>query len=441
MIKTVKRPQVIIVGGGFAGLHAAQSLKRTPVDITLIDRRNFHLFQPLLYQVATAALSPADIASPLRRILRRQKNVRVMMAEVVDFNPEQKRVILDDGEVGYDFLIVAAGAGQHYFGHDNWAEYAPGLKSIEDALEIRKRILLAFEMAERETDSQARDGWLNFIIIGGGPTGVELAGTLGEIAHDAFRHDFKSYDTSQARIFLVEAGDKILPAFPRRLAERAVRALQKLGVTVMTNTRVTEIGDGYIKLGSGDMEKRLHSRTILWAAGVKASPLGQILAKRTGAEVDGAGKIKVGADLSAARFPEIFVAGDLAYVEDNRGNPLPGVAPVAVQAGRYVAAAIFARLNGRQVKPFHYRDLGLVATIGRSEAVAKIGRFHIGGFVGWLIWVFIHLMKLVEFENRLLVFIQWAWNYVTFNRTARLITGINESSPPRSNRNESDTSP
>ncbi len=441
MNKSGIRPRVVIIGGGFAGLHAAQSLKNAPVDITLIDRRNFHLFQPLLYQVATAALSPADIASPLRQILRRQKNVSVMMAEAVDFRPELKKVVLQDGEVGYDFLIVAAGAGPHYFGHDNWAEYAPGLKSIEDALEIRKRILLAFEMAERETDNQARDGWLNFIIIGGGPTGVELAGTLGEIAHDAFRHDFKSYDTSQARIFLVEAGDKILPAFPRRLAERAVRALKKLGVTVMTDTRVTEIGDGYIKLGSGESERTLHSRTILWAAGVKASPLGQVLAMRTGAETDRAGRIKVGADLSVARFPEILVAGDLAYIEDNSGKPLPEVAPVAVQAGRYAAAVIIARLNGRQVKPFHYRDLGLMATIGRSEAVVRIGRFQIGGLLGWLFWLFIHLMNLVEFENRLLVFIQWAWNYVTFNRTARLITGINESSPSRSNRNESNKNP
>lgn len=438
MNKRDARPHVVIIGGGFAGLHAAQSLKKAPVDITLIDRRNFHLFQPLLYQVATAALSPADIASPLRQILRRQKNVRVMMAEVVDFDPAKKEVVLRDDRIGYDYLIVAAGAGQHYFGHENWADFAPGMKTIEDALEVRKRILLAFEMAERETDDRAKEGWLNFIIIGGGPTGVELAGTLGEIAHDAFRHDFKSYDTAKARIVLIEAGNRILPTFPDRLGARAVRALEKLGVTVITGARVIDIGDDHVKLKRADAEETLFSRTVLWAAGVKASPLGKILSERCGAEIDRLGRIKVASDLSIAGFPEIFVTGDLAYVEDENSEPLPGVAPVAVQAGKYVAGAIMSRLNNQAIKPFRYHDPGIMATIGRSEAIARIGRLQIGGFIGWLVWVFIHLMNLVEFENRLLVFIHWAWNYVTFNRSARLITGPNTLPPVFSNNSAQD---
>ncbi len=414
---------IVVLGGGFAGLNAVRALNRVPAEITLIDRRNFHLFQPLLYQVATAALSPADIASPLRRILRRQKNVRVMMAEVTDFKPYEKKVVLSDGEISYDHLIVATGSSHSYFGHDNWIEHAPGLKTVEDALEIRKRILLAFETAERESDEQAVESWMNFIIIGGGPTGVELAGTLGEIAHDAFRHDFKSYDTARAKITLIEAGPKILPAYPDSLIDNAVRALNKLGVTVMTDFPVTEIGDGYVKVSSGGKGEILNSRTILWAAGVKASPLGKVLAERTNLEVDRTGRIKVADDLSLPGFPEIFVAGDLACIEDSAGKPLTGVAPVAVQQGRYAARRIKNILTNRQTPQFKYIDRGIMATIGRSEAVARIGRLKIGGYFGWLIWLFIHLMNLVEFENRLFVFVQWAWNYLTFNRAARLITG------------------
>lgn len=413
----------MIVGGGFAGLYAARSLRRAPVRITLLDRRNFHLFQPLLYQVATGALSPANIASPLRRILRRQKNAQVLLAEAVDFDVIHRKVVLREGEVGYDTLIVATGVRHNYFGHDEWEQHAPGLKTIEDATQIRSRILMGFEAAERESDPQRRLAWLTFVVVGAGPTGVELAGALGEIARDTLRHDFRSIDPGQARIMLLDAADRVLPTYPPDLSARAEASLLRLGVSVQTRTNVQEIQAGKLRLKRGGHIEELLARTIVWAAGVQASPLGAALSKATGVALDRAGRVRVGGDLTVPGRPEVFVIGDLAHVVDAAGQPLPGVAPVAMQQGRYVADLIAKRLRGRNLPSFKYRRQGSMATIGRAAAVADFGRVRLSGYFAWLAWLFVHLIFLVEFENRLLVLTQWAWNYVTRNRAARLITG------------------
>jgi len=414
---------IVIIGGGFGGLYAARTLKDAPVQITLIDRRNFHLFQPLLYQVATGWLSPADIASPLRAVLKRQRNVQVLLAEATDIDVANRRVILKDGEVSYDTLIVAAGARYHYFGHPQWETLAPGLKTIEDATEIRRRILFAFEAAERESDPEHVRSWLTFVIVGGGPTGVELAGTLGELAKDTLRHDFRHVNPAESRILLVEGADRILPTYPAELSVKATAALARLGVIVRTGATVTDVQSDAVILRSNEQSEQLATRTVIWAAGVQASPLGRLLGTATGTELDRAGRVIVAPDLSIPGHSDIFVIGDLAHCRNQDGQPLPGVAPVAMQQGHYVAEAVQQRLRGQTPPPFHYRDRGNMAIVGRAEAVADINGWHFSGFLAWLAWLFIHLINLVEFENRLLVLIQWAWNYFSRNRSARLITG------------------
>jgi NADH dehydrogenase len=432
-----KTSRVVIIGGGFGGLAAAQALKDAPVQITLIDRRNFHLFQPLLYQVATGWLSPANIASTLRATLRRQANARVLLAEVVDIDVKARRILLADGSVEYDTLVVAAGSRHHYFGNDDWEEIAPGLKTVEDATEIRRRIFVTFEAAERESDPERLSALLTFVVVGGGPTGVELAGALGEIANDTLRHDFRNIDPSKARIFLVEGSDRILPSYPAKLSERAGAFLGKLGVKVDVNAVVTELHPDSVTLKRGQSLERVPCHTVIWAAGVKASFLGQVLGKATGANVDRAGRVTVGPDLTIAGHPEIFVLGDLANYSHQTGIPLPGVAPVAMQQGQYVGRILKNRIVGKSVGPFHYRDRGSMAIIGRASAVAHIGRFQFAGFIAWLMWLFVHLMHLVEFENKVLVLVQWGWYYFSRNRAARIITGDELTVlPPKQNRAE-----
>jgi len=419
--------RVVILGGGFGGLYAAQALKNAPVQATLLDRRNFHLFQPLLYQVATGALSPGEIASPLRSVLRRQKNTRVLLGVATDLDAERRRLILDDGQtVDYDSLIVATGSADSYFGHDDWRRNAPGLKSIEEATEIRHKILYAFEAAEREQDPEQRRDWLTFGIVGGGPTGVELAGALAEIAHDTVRHDFRSIHPRDARIFLLEGGPRILPTYPEDLSAKAKAALIKLRVTPQTGVFVTDIDDGGVTVKTATGSQRISARTVIWAAGVRPSPFGEVLERRAGAPLDKRGQVIVNGDCSLPRHPEIFVIGDLAHIEQD-GKPVPGVAPAAMQQGAYVAKLIRERLRGRTLPPFRYRDKGSLAVIGRNAAVAQIGLLHISGLLAWLTWLFVHLMYLVEFSNRVLVFIQWGFLYLTFNRGARLITGPDSS--------------
>jgi NADH:ubiquinone reductase (H+-translocating) len=416
-------PHVVIIGGGFGGLYAARMLKGAPVQVTLIDRRNFHLFQPLLYQVATGWLSPADIASPLRAVLKRQRNVQVLLAEATDIDVANRRVILADGEVSYDTLIVATGARYNYFGHPQWETLAPGLKTIEDATEIRRRILFAFEAAERESDPERVRSWLTFVIVGGGPTGVELAGTLGELAKDTLRNDFRHVNPAESCILLVEGADRILPPYPPELSAEAAAALTRLGVTVRTGATVTDVQADAVTLRSKEQNEQIATHTVIWAAGVQASPLGRLLGTATGAEIDRAGRVVVAPDLSVPGHPDIFVIGDLASCRNQQGQPLPGVAPVAMQQGEYVAKLIQQRLRGQTPPSFQYHDRGNMAIVGRAEAVADIKGWRFSGFLAWLAWLFIHLINLVEFENRLLVLIQWAWNYFSRNRSARLITG------------------
>lgn len=415
--------EVVIIGGGFGGLYTAKALRRAPVRVTLLDRRNFHLFQPLLYQVAIGGLSPGDIASPLRSVLKHQANTRVWLTEVVDLAPAERCVRLADGTVRYDTLVLATGAQTSYFGHDEWASTAPGLKSIEDALDIRRRVLLAFEHAEREATGQGRAAWLTFVIVGAGPTGVELAGAVAELAMHTLKREFRAIDPSEARIILVEGAPRVLPPFPPQLSAKAAAGLQRLGVVVRVQTQVVAVDAAGVTLRSGNHSEHISARTVMWAAGVQASPMGRVLADKTGARLDRQGRIMVEPDLTVAGHPEIFVIGDLAHCADDGGNPLPGLAPVAMQQARYVADAIQRRLVGKPVARFRYRDRGSLATIGRNVAVANFTHLQVNGFIAWLAWVFVHLMYLVEFENRVLVFIQWAWNYMTWNRGARLITG------------------
>lgn len=419
------RQQVVVLGGGFGGLHAVHSLRDVPVDVTLIDRRNFHLFQPLLYQVATGTLSPANIAAPLRSILRHQRNVRVLLGEAVDLDVAGRRVILSDDIVAYDTLIVATGSRHSYFGHADWEAAAPGLKTLEDATEIRRRILLAFEAAERGSAS-ADDvhAWLTFVIVGGGPTGVELAGALAEIARHTLKRDFRTINPADARILLLEGADRILLAYPPVLAERARQDLLNLGVEVKTGTIVTAVDAEGVMAGPTGRSERIAAKTVLWAAGVEASPLGRLLAK-AGAAGDRIGRVIVEPDLTVAGHPEIFVIGDLAHCKDAADKPLPGIAPVAMQEGRYAARLIAARLRHAPLAPFAYHDRGSMATIGRAAAIADFGRLRFGGFFAWMAWLFVHLMYIVQFQNRLLVLLQWAWSYLTWNRGARLITGPN----------------
>jgi len=418
-----RRPQVVILGGGFGGLYAAQALSKAAVQVTLVDRRNFHLFQPLLYQVATGGLSPGDIASPLRAILKHSKNTKVLSAEIADIDPKAQKVYLSDGELDYDYLIVATGASHHYFGHPEWAALAPGLKTVEDALEMRRRIFLSFETAERETSSKQREAWLNFVVVGGGPTGVELAGALGELAHGTLKGEFKNINTREVKIFLVEGTDRVLPPYPSQLSKKAANSLKKLGVTVLTDTLLTQILPGSVTIKGPQGTEKIPTHTVLWAAGVAASPLGQKIAARTGLQPDRAGRLAVEPDLSLPGYPNLFVIGDLALFTHQDGKALPGVAPVAMQQGRYVARALRERLALRDSKPFHYLNKGNLAVIGRNAAVADIGPIKLNGFLAWLIWAFVHIRYLIEFDNKVLVLVQWAWNYFTRNRGARLITG------------------
>jgi NADH dehydrogenase len=408
-------PQVVIVGAGFGGLVAARTLARYPVQITVIDRKNHHTFQPLLYQVATAGLSPGEIAAPIRWILRGRRNVEVLLGEVQDFDLTRRLVKLPDLDIPYDYLIVAAGATHAYFGHDEWEPLAPGLKTIEDALEIRRRVLLAFELAERQAAAGERHVQLNFVVVGGGPTGVELAGTLAEIARHVLANEFRSIDPKRTRIVLLEGGPRILPAYPEDLSRSAEEQLHQLGVEVRTSALVTRVEPAAVRIG----ETRLSAAVILWAAGVAASPLG----KKLGAPVDRAGRVLVNPDLTIPSHPEVFVVGDLAFLKDDTGTIVPGIAPAAMQEGAATARNIARDLQGKPRENFHYWDKGSLATIGRSAAVAQFGKIHISGFIAWLSWLFIHIFFLIGFRNRIIVLIQWAWSYLTYERGARLITG------------------
>ena len=405
----------MIVGAGFGGLKAAASLAHLPVKITVVDRKNHHTFQPLLYQVATAGLSPAEITAPVREILHRHKNVEVLLGEVTGFDLKRRKVQLHGAEIGYDYLIVAAGATHAYFGHDDWEPLAPGLKTIEDALEIRRRILLAYELAEREAALTGIHRPLNFVVVGAGPTGVELAGTLAEIARKSLPKNFRNIDPRKTRIILVEAGPSVLSAYPEDLRQSAVRQLQRLGVEVRTNSAVSDVRSGQVRIG----DEVLPAEVVLWAAGVSASGLGRAL----GAHVDKAGRVFVDPDLTLPGHREVFVIGDLATLKDKNGKPLPGVAPVAMQEGTFVAHQVKADLSGKPRAVFHYFDKGSLATIGRAAAIAQFGRIHISGFVAWLSWLFIHIMFLIGFRNRVVVILQWAWSYLTYQRAAWLITG------------------
>lgn len=414
--------KVVIVGGGFGGLYTAKALGHAPVQVTLIDKRNFHLFQPLLYQVATGVLSPADIASPIRAVVSRNQNTQVLLDEVIDIDPAQKTVRLRNSELPYDTLIVATGVSHHYFGNDQWQPMAPGLKTVEDALEMRRRIFVAFEAAEKEPDPEKRRAWLTFAIVGGGPTGVELAGAIAEIAHGSLKKDFRNIDTTKTQILLFEGLDRILPPYPPELSAKAAAALERLGVTVKTNTRVTGITADAIAIRQGDRESEIPARTVLWAAGVKASAMGQVLAKRAGANLDRAGRVMVEPDLSIPGHDNIFAIGDLANFPHQDEKPLPGIAPVAMQQGEYVAKTIVRRLKGQFSPPFRYQDAGSLAVIGQNAAVVNLKFARFSGFLAWLIWVFAHIYYLIEFDNKLVVMVQWGWNYVTRGRGARLIT-------------------
>jgi len=416
----VTLPHVVIIGGGFGGLYAARALRRAPVRVTMVDRRNHHVFQPLLYQVAMAALSPGDIASPIRWILRRQTNVEVVLADVRAIDRTRQRLILEedqaDGELGYDYLIVAAGATHAYFGHDEWRAHAPGLKTLEDALDIRRRVLLAFERAEREPDAVRRAPLLTFVVIGGGPTGVEMAGALAEISRQSLALDFRHFDPSSARIILLEAGPSVLSAFPAPLREAARADLVRLGVDVRTGAAVTEVASGRVAAGA----EIIAAETVIWAAGVAASPLGATL----GVPLDRAGRVLIEPELTVPGSRNVFVIGDLAALPGEDGKPLPGVAQVAIQMGRHAARNVLRGIERQPYRPFVYNDLGNMATIGRASAVADFGWLRLKGYIGWLAWLFVHILNLVGFRNRLVVMVQWAWSYFSYQRAIRLITEV-----------------
>lgn len=431
--------EVVIVGGGFGGLYAAKSLANTKVNVTLIDKRNFHLFQPLLYQVATGTLSPADISAPLRSVLRKSKNTKVLLGEVKDINPKTQEVILANEVVPYDTLIVATGANHSYFGKDNWKEFAPGLKTVEDAIEIRRRIFSAFEAAEKETDPEKRRALLTFVVVGGGPTGVELAGAIAELAYKTLHEDFRNINTSETQILLLQGGERILPHIAPELSKVAVESLEKLGVVIHTKTRVTNIENDIVTFKQNDQFTEIGSKTILWAAGVQGSPMGKILAERTNVECDFSGRVIVEPNLTIKGYKNIFVIGDLANFSHQNGKPLPGVAPVATQQGEYVGGLIQLRLQGHTLPEFHYTDVGSLAMIGQNLAVVDLGFIKLTGFLAWVFWLIIHIYFLIEFDTKLVVVIQWAWNYLTRNRRSRLITGKAAFLDPKNINHNSDT--
>jgi NADH dehydrogenase len=412
--------RVVLVGGGFAGLTTATALRRAPVDITLLDRRNFHLFQPLLYQVATGGLSPANIAAPLRGVLKRQTNCTVLLAEVKSIDPKRKFVLSNLGEHAYDTLLIATGASHAYFGHPEWEQSAPGLKTLEDALAIRSKVLLAFERAEATDDLEHRRRLLTFVIVGAGPTGAELAGAIAEMARHTLRGNFRHFDSAMAQVILLEGGPRVLAAYPPQLSLHAHHALQRLGVEVILNAKVTDITGDCVTYERAGQVHQLHSDVILWGAGVQGSPLGEALAQGAGCSLDRQGRVMVNPDLTVPGHPDILVLGDLARL-DQDGQPIPGVAPAAMQMGRYAARLIQARLRGHTLKPFRYHNKGTMATLGRGAAVADLGSLRLHGYPAWLAWLFLHLLFLVGFESKLLVLIQWAWNYITRARSARLI--------------------
>jgi NADH dehydrogenase len=414
-------PRVIIIGGGFAGINAAKALGNRPFQVILIDRKNHHTFQPLLYQVALAVLSPAEIASPIRTVLKRASNVEVLLGEVTGFDLEKRLVKIGDLALGYDYLIVAAGATHAYFGHPEWEKIAPGLKTIEDATEIRRRVLLAFEMAERESFTQGKNSILNFVVVGAGPTGVELAGAIADISKRYMERDFRAIDPRQARIILLEGGPRVLPTFPEDLSASAEKQLRDLGVEVRTNATVTKLEPGWVTMG----EEKIAAAVTLWGAGVSASSLGKML----GGQTDRAGRLLVDADLTVPGHPEVFVVGDLAAAKFKDGKSVPGVAPAAIQMGKFAARQIRRSRDGKAHQEFSYLDKGTLATIGRSKAVADLGKLHFSGYFAWLAWLFIHLLFLIGFRNRFMVLIEWAWAYITYNHSARLITGSSEIEP------------
>jgi NADH dehydrogenase len=415
--------QVVIIGGGFGGLYTAKHLAKANVNVTLIDKRNFHLFQPLLYQVATGTLSPADISSPLRAVFSKSKNTQVLLGEVNDIDPKAQQVIMGDKAIPYDTLIIATGVNHSYFGKDNWKDLAPGLKTVEDAIEMRRRIFSAFEAAEKETDPEKRRALLTFVIVGGGPTGVELAGAIAELAYKTLKEDFRNINTSEAKILLLQGADRVLPHISPDLSEVAAKSLQKLGVIIQTNTRVTNIENNIVTFKQGDEVTAIASKTILWAAGVQGSAMAKVLAERTGVECDRSGRVIVEPDLTIKGYQNIFVVGDLGNFSHQDGNPLPGVAPVAKQQGEYVARLIQKRLQGQTLPAFYYNHVGSLAMIGQNLAIVDLGFLKLTGFLAWVFWLIVHIYFLIEFDTKLLVVFQWAWNYITRNRRSRLITG------------------
>lgn len=416
-------PRVVIVGGGFGGLEVVRRLRRADVEITLVDRNNYHLFQPLLYQVGTGGLSPANIATPLRAIVGKQKNCSFVLGEVDQVDLASSEVRLATENLPFDYLVIAAGSSNNYFGHNEWAHFATGLKSLDDATAMRSRIFSAYEAAERTTDLELRQALMTFVVVGAGPTGVELAGALSEIARHTLKHDFRRIDPEDSRIVLLEAGDHVLSGYPRDLCEKAESYLQALGVEVRLRTKVTNIGGDAVEIESEGGRETIASRTVLWAAGVKANALAQTVAAASGAKTDRGGRIEVTERLNLPNYDNVFVIGDIAACRGEDGKPLPGIAPVAIQEGKYVGQRIAAAVRGEAHEAaFRYRDVGSMATIGRAAAIARIGRFKFSGWIAWLLWLAVHLVQIMEFPNRLLILVQWAWNYITFNRVARLIT-------------------
>jgi NADH:ubiquinone reductase (H+-translocating) len=431
MTKQPSRHRVVIVGGGFGGLYAAKSLGKAPVGVTLVDKRNFHLFQPLLYQVATGTLSPADISSPLRSILSRNRNTQVLMEHVIDLDTKRQEVVTPNQCIPYDTLIVATGVRHHYFGNEEWQTAAPGLKTIEDALEMRRRIFSAFEAAEKEPDLEKRKALITFVIVGGGPTGVELAGAIAELAFKTLKNDFRTIDVQQTQVLLLEGLDRVLPPYATDLSAKTAASLQRLGVTIRTQTRVTHVDADGVTVQQGDITERIPAKTVLWAAGVQASPMGKVLVERAGANLDRSGRVIVDADLSVPGYSNIFVVGDLAHFAHQSDTPLPGVAPVATQEGKYVAKKICAQLSGKAIAPFAYKEVGSLAVIGQNAAVVDLGFIKFSGPLAWFIWIFAHIYYLIEFDNKMVVLMQWGWNYFTRQRGARLITEAEGITAPR----------